>query len=185
VLFPATHWAGLADGSITVAFRRQKRPTVKAGGSLHSPGGLLAIDAVDRIELADMTRADARRAGHRSVEEVVALLRPDGDLYRIGFHRVGDDPRIALRASTGVDDIRLPPYGEAFLALIAANPGVVSTELAPQVGMERQPFKERVRRLKALGLTESLEIGYRLSPRGEALLTQLRAADRRSAGRGG
>ena len=47
---------------------------------------------------------------------------------------------------------------------------MVSTELARDVGEERQAYKLRVRRLKALGLTESLEVGYRLSPRGRAYL---------------
>jgi hypothetical protein len=42
--------------------------------------------------------------------------------------------------------------------------------LAPQVDADVQPFKRRVRQLKELGLTESLEIGYRLSPRGRAVL---------------
>jgi hypothetical protein len=32
------------------------------------------------------------------------------------------------------------------------------------------PFKLDVRKLKELGLTESLPVGYRLSPRGEFLL---------------
>jgi hypothetical protein len=32
--------------------------------------------------------------------------------------------------------------------------------------VDKLPFKLNVRKLKALGLTESLEIGYRLSPRG-------------------
>ena len=32
-------------------------------------------------------------------------------------------------------------------------------------------FKRDVRKLKELGLTESLEIGYRLSPRGVAFMT--------------
>jgi hypothetical protein len=31
-------------------------------------------------------------------------------------------------------------------------------------------FKADVRKLKELGLTESLEVGYRLSPRGRAVL---------------
>jgi hypothetical protein len=31
-------------------------------------------------------------------------------------------------------------------------------------------FKRRVRRLKELGLTESLPVGYRLSPRGRSFL---------------
>jgi hypothetical protein len=38
--------------------------------------------------------------------------------------------------------------------------------------MDRPEFKQRVRRLKALGLTESLQVGYRLSPRGMAFLDQ-------------
>ena len=36
--------------------------------------------------------------------------------------------------------------------------------------MEKLKFKQDVRRLKELGLTESLDIGYQLSPRGEAVL---------------
>jgi hypothetical protein len=35
------------------------------------------------------------------------------------------------------------------------------------------PFKRRVRQLKELGLTESLEVGYRLSPRGRTVLARL------------
>ena len=49
----------------------------------------------------------------------------------------------------------------------------MSTELAAMMGVDRPRFKQRVRRLKALGLTESLEVGYRLSPRGEAVLARL------------
>jgi hypothetical protein len=46
-------------------------------------------------------------------------------------------------------------------------------ELATRVGREMLPFKADVRKLKELGLTESLEVGYRLSPRGRAVLTRL------------
>jgi hypothetical protein len=46
----------------------------------------------------------------------------------------------------------------------------VSTVLAADAGQDRALYKNRVRRLKALGLTESLEVGYRLSPRGQAFL---------------
>jgi ribosomal protein S19E (S16A) len=45
--------------------------------------------------------------------------------------------------------------------------------VAPDPGRERHPFKTDVRKLKELGLTESLEVGYRLSPRGQALLERL------------
>ena len=42
-----------------------------------------------------------------------------------------------------------------------------------RVTLDTQPFKRDVRKLKALGLTESLEVGYRLSPRGRAWLAIL------------
>ena len=63
------------------------------------------------------------------------------------------------------------------LRLIARYPAVVSTELARHAGKERMVFKVDVRKLKELGLTESLEVGYRLSPRGEAVLRSLPVSD--------
>jgi hypothetical protein len=184
VLFPAKDWPGLADGAITVAFRRWKRPTVKASGTLQSPGGLLAIDEVSAIDEADISDEDAVAAGHPSAAAVIASLRPEGQLYRIRFHRLGDDPRIELRQRSAMSDSELEhlktavsrlAWARSFLRLIGERPGVVSTELAEIEGLERLIFKQRVRRLKELGLTESLKIGYRLSPRGEALLAVLEA----------
>ena len=52
------------------------------------------------------------------------------------------------------------------------------TPTSDPVGQERLVFKQNVRKLKTLGLTESLEVGYRLSPRGMALLEKLRTGDR-------
>jgi hypothetical protein len=186
MLFPQRFWDALADGRVTVAFRRWKRPSVKAGGTLQSPGGLLAIDALEPIEPGDVTDDDARAAGYGSRNEVLADLRPDGTLYRIRFHRLGDDPRAELRLDDdlGPDEVerlraalgRLD-WAVPTLRLIAANPAVVSTTLAATAGVDRQQFKTRVRRLKSLGLTESLEIGYRLSPRGRAFLAATRPTD--------
>ncbi|MEY2397459.1 MAG: hypothetical protein QOJ00_633 [Actinomycetota bacterium] len=179
MLFPARYWPGLEDGSITVAFRRQKRPTVKAGGTLNSRGGLLSIDEVAAISEADITDADARAAGCADRDEILAALKADGTLYRFRFHRIGDDPRKALRADDAISDEDLVmlrkklarlDWAADVLRVIRDHPEVVSTELAPQVGMERPDFKLKVRRLKALGLTESLLVGYRLSPRGLAVL---------------
>jgi hypothetical protein len=56
------------------------------------------------------------------------------------------------------------------LEILQANPGVRAADLCGLVGLEKAAFKINVRKLKALGLTESLEVGYRLSPRGAALL---------------
>lgn len=191
MLFRKAQWAGLADGSITVAFRYQKRPTVRAGGTLQSKAGLLAIDSVTAISPSGIDPESARRAGYASAAAAVRDLgpRPEGkQLYRVEFHLLGEDPRIALRASDDLSadelsallarmarlDAAAPaPWTRAVLQLIADHPGVVSTELAPQVGMERAPFKLNVRKLKASGLTESLEIGYRISPRGRVVLGAL------------
>jgi hypothetical protein len=54
--------------------------------------------------------------------------------------------------------------------MIAEHPGTRAPDLAASVGRETQPFKTDVRKLKELGLTESLRVGYRLSPRGRAYL---------------
>ena len=179
MLFPARFWSGLADGSITIAFRRQKRATVKQGGTLRSPGGVLFIDAVEPIDESEITEADARAAGHPDRADVIAALRPEGTLYRFRFHRVGDDPRRELRNDEDITGIAAKlarlEWALPVLRLIRNNEGLVSTELAPQVGMERLPFKQKVRRLKELGLTESLETGYRLSPRGQAFLNAVDA----------
>ncbi|HEX4864301.1 MAG TPA: hypothetical protein VFV02_09525, partial [Acidimicrobiales bacterium] len=177
--FRQSFWAGLEDGSITVAYRRWKKPTVRAGGTLNSPGGLLAIDSVDPADEASISEADALAAGYSGRGELVADLRPEGTLFRIGFRRIGEDPRVALRDSTDLtpeDEARISSlfarngWALPYLRLIAELPETVSTELAARVGVDRLVFKQRVRRLKALGLTESLDVGYRLSPRGSAVL---------------
>ncbi len=100
----------------------------------------------------------------------------------------GPDPRVALRSSDSLapaevaalntkldrmDRAADQPWTRSTLRQIQRMPGVVSTELAAEAGEERAAYKIRVRRLKALGLTESLERGYRLSPRGRAYLEAL------------
>jgi hypothetical protein len=185
VLFPNRVLDAIRSGDVTTAIRAWKRPSVVAGGTLQSPAGLLGIDTVEQIQPSDVTADDARAAGYASVEEVFADLRtgPDRRLYRIVFHRIGDDPRIALRARVELDEderrqltIRLDrwdraapdgPWTARILDVIARWPARVSTELAAELGMDRPTFKRRVRQLKQLGLTESLDVGYRLSPRGE------------------
>jgi biotin operon repressor len=114
-------------------------------------------------------------------------------VYRIRLHRVDEpDPRdeLAHAASLTEADVaaitaRLArmdrassrgPWTGAVLALIADQPAVVSTVLAEAMGWERQDFKLHVRRLKELGLTLSLDVGYRLSPRGESYLNCLRGS---------
>lgn len=190
MLFTKEFWPGLRDGSITLTFRRWTRPQVKVGGRYHSPGGDLLVSAVDRVPVRSITQRDAARAG-QPLESLLRYLgtEPDDLVYRIEFERVGDDWRIAVRNDAVLDDdtigdlrtrlARLDkaskrgPWTVATLRMIEANPGVRAPELAASVGMETLPFKADVRKLKNLGLTESLPVGYRISPRGAALLRAL------------
>jgi hypothetical protein len=186
MLFTQDDMRRVAAGEITVAFRRWRRPTVKAGGTLRTRVGVLAIESVDAIESGQVTDADARRAGRPDRTALLASLRGDGRLYRIGFHLGGPDPRIALRERADLSpaeraelDTRLArldaasrhgPWTAELLRLIADRPGTRAADLAAELGREKLPFKADVRKLKELGLTESLDVGYRLSPRGRAYI---------------
>jgi hypothetical protein len=185
---------GIAAGDVSLAFRRWKRPSVKAGGTLTTSIGVLGIDAVEPTALSRITTDDARQAGFEDVASVKKALGTGqgGTLYRVAFHLAGEDPRIALREDVpGGDDIdelvtRLErsdersdaPWTRDVLVLIGDKPGVRAGDLAAKVDMERARFKIRVRTLKGMGLTESLEVGYRLSPRGKAVLKHLTATAR-------
>ena len=195
MLFAKALWPGLADGSVRLAFRRWTRPTVREGGTLRSPVGVLAIDEVQAIGPGDITDAHAVLAGHADRQAALDALRPGEDrtLYRIAFHLVGEDPRVAWRERADLDDAGAADLVAALDRLDAASrdgawtrdvlhqirrrPGVRAPDLAAEAGQETPRFKRRVRRLKELGLTESLRIGYRLSPRGAALVSRLGGGD--------
>lgn len=53
--------------------------------------------------------------------------------------------------------------------MIDRSPQTRAPDFAESLGRETLAFKRDVRKLKELGLTESLAVGYRLSPRGRAL----------------
>lgn len=171
---------GIKSGAITLVFRRWKRPTVKTGGTLKTRQGVVAILKVSPAR-GRISLQDARRAGYPTVEALTRQLdQREGDLYRIEVGWAGEDPRLSLRQDTAlepevIEKVRRWPWARPILELIEANPAVLALELATRMGREKLPFKADVRKLKALGLTESLKIGYRLSPRGEALLRRLRS----------
>ena len=64
------------------------------------------------------------------------------------------------------------PWTRQYLEMIAANEAVRAPDLAARVGLDTPRFKRRVRQLKGLGLTISLDVGYRISPRGRAYLAR-------------
>jgi hypothetical protein len=199
VLIPAATWAAIERGEVTLAFRRWRRPTVKTGGTLRRGTGVLAIDEVAPVTEDEITEADARASGAASRDALLAFLhkKTDGDLYRVRLRYQGADPRIALRQQAELSDeersrlvARLDrldrastvgPWTRASLRIIERRPAVRAGDLAEELGFERLPWKANVRKLKELGLTESLEVGYRLSPRGQAFLATLADDDDQDA----
>jgi hypothetical protein len=194
VLIPRPVLDAIVEGRVTLAFRRWDRPRAKAGALHRTPVGLVAIDAVDVVRMDSISAAEARAAGAQSRAELLRFLKGrDGRVYRMRLRYAGADPRIALRADDGLSDAdvgaiqarldrldrsgRQGPWTRDVLELIAANPARRAPDLAAVRGLPTWPFKADVRKLKELGLTESLEVGYRISPRGRAYLD--RTADTR------
>jgi hypothetical protein len=201
VKFTADAHPGLADGSTTVTFRTWRRPMAKVGGRYRVGGMVLEVDRLEQVAVGTVDDADARRAGEADRAALIRrLARQAGTdvsartkVWRVEFHRsVEAEAEAAIedlgaRAELTEHDVvhligRLDrmdrsssngPWTRAALRLIADHPAVVSTKLAADLGRERFSFKADIRKLKALGLTRSLEVGYELSPRGWALLARI------------
>ena len=188
MLFPRRALDLIKAGEVTLAFRRWERPRAKAGGRQRTVVGELAIDSVAPVDRREITDRDARRAGFDGPAELLAELdaRGEGQIWRIELHWAREDPRRALRERAELDEGELAglaerlerfdrasrhgPWTRGTLELIARRPGVRAPDLAEALRRPTQPFKRDVRKLKELGLTESLEVGYRLSPRGLAFM---------------
>lgn len=191
------------DGTIDLAFRRWQRPTVKAGGRLRTALGEVNVVSVDVVDPSTISSGEAKRAGFADADAVrhelfrertgsgrARTARPTelSLVYRIAMSPGGADPRVALRSTIPegadvqglLDRLRAMdersetgPWTAAVLGLIRAFPARRAPELAELFGLDTVAFKTRVRRLKELGLTESLSVGYRLSPRGIAVVADL------------
>ena len=59
----------IKSGKVDLVFRRWSRPSVKPGGTLKTRLGVMSIGAIDDMDPADVTEADARRAGFRDLAE--------------------------------------------------------------------------------------------------------------------
>lgn len=187
MLFKSITHEPIRRGEITLTIRRWRAPQAKLGGQYRLwSGGTVEVTSLEVIEESDLTEADARAAGFKSLAMLGRWLgKQEGDLYRIGLRYIGElpDPRAELAeddqlSPEDVADLRHRldrmdgdhPWTRDVLWLIEDNEGVRAGDLAPAVSMETQRFKTNVRRLKALGLTQSLGTGYRISPRGAAFL---------------
>lgn len=188
MLFRREFLDGIRRGDVTLAFRLWRRPSVRAGGTLLTPAGRLSIGSVKPVALNRISQADARHAGYESRQGLIAELqrRAEGLYYRIELGPLRPDPRIALRKSPARTIAQTRELHERLrrmdalahdgswtrrtLQVIKTHPGVRAGDLCGLLGQEKKPFKINVRKLKRLGLTESLKTGYRLSIRGNSLL---------------
>lgn len=190
MLLPPKVAHGVADGSVTLAFRRWRRQDVQVGSEFRTVAGVIRVDAVDRLaSVEEITEEEARAAGWPDVARLRKQLdKVEGDVptYRVRLSWAGPDPRVALRESAELtdDDVaaidarleRLDrasshgPWTMATLDVIRRRPHTRAPDLAAELGRERDPFKIDVRKLKNLGLTRSFEVGYEVSPRGLAYL---------------
>jgi len=187
VLFDAATLTGLTEGRVRCTYRRWRVVRPKPGSRFTTAAGVVEVTTITPVDDTTLTEADAYAAGFESLAALHRWLsrRGEGELYRVDIRLAGPDPRVALRATEQLSTtdlaalaVRLDrmdraadrPWTRAVLEQIRRRPGVVSTELAAEADLDRAYYKLRVRRLKALGLTESLEVGYRLSPRGQAFL---------------
>ncbi len=190
MLFTSDSHDAIRRGEVTLSVRRWLRPQAKVGGRyrLHS-GGAIEVTEVREVDEAALTTSVARRAGFASRDALLANIppKPGATLTLVGFRYIGElaDPRKALAVQAALSDSEREDltrrldrmdtgksgvWTRATLRLIAESEGVRAGDLAERLVRETLPFKTDVRRLKALGLTESLEVGYRLSARGHAYL---------------
>lgn len=193
----------IARGELTLTFRRWRRPQARVGGRYRAGEQVIEVTSVEQIEPDTITIPDAQAAGHDSPSAALDAIRDsrsrtadvEAPIYRVAFRCLGAQPdaRAALAADASLDaeevgalidrlarmDARSSrgAWTRATLEAIDAAPGRRAPDLAAEQGCETAKFKADVRKLKSLGLTISLEVGYRLSPRGRVVLDAVRAED--------
>jgi hypothetical protein len=179
---------GIADGTITLVLRRWDAPRAKTGGTQRTPVGTIRIDAVSEHPGGyRVTAAQAIAAGYPSAKSAQADLdrRTARHTYLIAVSFLAPDERPGLAADDVLadadlgaitarldrwDDAAGAPWTREYLRMIGENEAVRAPDLAARVGLDVPRFKRRVRQLKGVGLTISLDVGYRLSPRGRVYL---------------
>ena len=184
MLFKVNILRQIKEGKVTVAFRIWKKPTVKAGGNLITPVGQLQIDRLVTLDSnAEITDSLAEQTGFSKQELIHTLQGSEGKLYKIEFHLIGEDPRIALRQKPmteleielilkklkRIDSGPRGPWTKDVLRVINDNPKVSAKNLAEILKVEKDWLKIQIRKLKNMGLTISHEVGYSIAPRGKTL----------------
>lgn len=190
LLFKKAFFEGLTSGTITLTFRRWAKPHVKVGGRYRChPIGVLEVDAIAKITAGRITDADATRAGFASRELLRAYLAElgplddDTEVWRVELRHGGDGDRVAIALDDALtpEDVAMirvrlarmdanKPWTRKTLALIGKRPRIAASKLAIELKRVTLELKTDIRKLKKLGLTQSFEVGYEISPRGRAYL---------------
>ena len=170
---------GVLSGRITVSFRNWKRQHAAVGGVYRlRPSGAVKVTGVRPVSLCDIEGDDLRRAGFDSVAEIARFLKlpESAKVTRVEFE-LTDEPAGKPLPELSADEVvtRLQatdrrsatPWTADVLALIRDHPASRAGDLAPGMGWDTPVFKANVRKLKRIGLTKSLETGYRLTDLGE------------------
>ena len=191
MLLPNLVVQGIVEGRVTHVYRRWDVPRAKPGGRQLTKFGLIAIDDVEEVaSLEAISEADARACGEKDRSSLAKWLmkRPEDKIFKVSLHYAGPDPRWELRerlpdqaelvkidaALDRLDAAKTAtstgPWTRFILRWIRDNPAVVSKVLAAVLDRDLQPMKTDIRKMKTMGLTISLDVGYELSPRGAAYL---------------
>ncbi len=191
MLFKADLHERIRSGEIGCTVRIWQSPHVKLGGRYALGAGAVVVDKIHEASLDDITPALARKCGFPSLVELLKIAKHGAGerVFVIDFHydaQGGTRARpetgavsagqlaVLVRRLEAMDRrSEIGAWTVATLRAIEARPGVLAAKLARSFGRPRDEFKRDVRKLKNLGLTLSLEIGYRLTPKGEALLASL------------
>ena len=188
MLFKKDQKLAILAGTQTLTFRRWASPQAKLGGQYNIPPyGAIEVTKISETTLQSISLAEAQAAGFANIEALHKQLADNKEnkktLFRIEFKYLSSE-------LVNQPDRSLPDQGEIeailkriarmhwaprALTLIRDHEGTRAGDLAQEVGQDTPTFKRNVRKLKQLGLTISLETGYKLSPRGQIILEALQA----------
>jgi hypothetical protein len=145
------------------------------------------------VRVEEITEADANNTGFATLAELLEYMGSASDtpllasstVFRVQLRHGGDGDRVelALEDQLSAEDIDMiaaklarldakRAWTHKTLAIIAERPRIAASQLAAALGRkDKLEFKEDVRKLKKLGLTQSFEVGYEVSPRGRTYMT--------------
>lgn len=191
--------APIAAGEITCSVRIWRAPRVKVGGRYRVGAGAIEVTAIREPAIDDITPALARRSGFAGVVELLKVAKHGAGerVFLVDFRWLGARPPPSpAEVDEAVADERIvrlqrmddradAPWTLAVLRWIDRHPGTRAADLAAALDRDKATLKRDVRKLKALGLTVSLETGYSLSALGSAVVGRAgRGRGRKPAGDG-